>query len=191
MAWEWNRLLPPTEPRPEAPREQIWSIPASDRQTYFRLVPALWLVALSAIGYNALVEPDASGFRGWFDAARSAASDFLEMGTALAMLAMLLTRPLNMIGGAVMTLYQAMANRWVIPVIEKHRDEGRREGLAAGREEGLATGREEGLATGREEGLAESQGRWLAWNARRLEAERDGRHFDEPHPEPEAAVPEQ
>ena len=60
-----------------------------------------------------------------------------------------------------MTLYQAMAKRWVIPVIEKHRTEGR------------------------EEGRKESQSLWLAWNERRIEAERRGRPFDEPHPEVE------
>ena len=167
MAWEWKRLLPSPEPRLDEPREQIWSIRASDRRTYFRLVPALWLVALAAIGYNDLAEPVPAGFRGWFDAARSASSAFLETGTALAMLAMLLTRPLNMTGGALMTLYQAMANRWVVPVIQKHRKEGRTEGRK------------------------EAQSLWLAWNERRIEAERGGRPFDEPHPEVETAAPEQ
>ena len=31
-----------------------------------------------------------------------------------------------------MTLYQAMVNRWVIPVIERHKSEGRAEGLVDG-----------------------------------------------------------
>ena len=101
-----------------------------------------------------------------------------------------------------MTLYQAMVNRFVNPVIERHKaegmvvglakgrveghSEGREEGLAEGREEGLAEGREEGLAKGREEGLAEGQAaersQWLDWNRRRLDAESAGQPFQEPPP---------
>ena len=43
-----------------------------------------------------------------------------------------------------MTLYQAMANRWVIPVIERHKSEGRAEGLAEGLERGMRRGRVDG-----------------------------------------------
>ena len=53
-----------------------------------------------------------------------------------------------------MSLYQAMVNRFVIPVIEKHRDEGRAEERAA----------------------------WRAWNRRRLNAEAQGHPFNEPPP---------
>ncbi|MDE0190995.1 MAG: hypothetical protein OXQ90_06530 [Gammaproteobacteria bacterium] len=65
-----------------------------------------------------------------------------------------------------MSLYQAMVNRLVIPVIEAHKAEGREEG------------REEGRKEGRTEVMAE----WRAWNTRRLVAERDGRGFDESPP---------
>ena len=53
-----------------------------------------------------------------------------------------------------MTFYQAMVNRFVIPVIEKHKAEGR----------------------------AEAHDEWIAWNRRRVEAERRGRDFDESPP---------
>ena len=53
-----------------------------------------------------------------------------------------------------MTFYQAMVNRFVIPVIEKHKAEGR----------------------------AEADSEWTAWNRRRVEAERQGRAFDETPP---------
>ena len=53
-----------------------------------------------------------------------------------------------------MSLYQAMVNRFVIPVIEKHRDEGRAEERAA----------------------------WRAWNRRRLDAEAQGQPFNKPPP---------
>ena len=58
-----------------------------------------------------------------------------------------------------MSLYQFVVNRYVIPVIEAHKSEGR--------------------AEGRTEAWAE----WRAWNERRLAAEREGREFNEPPPE--------
>lgn len=61
-----------------------------------------------------------------------------------------------------MSLYQAMVNRLVIPVIEAHKAEGREEGRKEGRTEVMAERR--------------------AWNTRRLVAERDGREFDESPP---------
>ena len=53
-----------------------------------------------------------------------------------------------------MSLYQAMVNRFVIPVIEKDRDEGRAEERAA----------------------------WREWNRRRIDAEAQGLPFNEPPP---------
>lgn len=74
------------------------------------------------------------------------------------MAAMLLTRPVNVMGGIAMSIatsvYQAMVNRYVIPVIEKHKADGR----------------------------AEEREEWQAWNRRRIEAENRGRKFDEPPP---------
>lgn len=69
-----------------------------------------------------------------------------------------------------MSLYQAMVNRFVTPVIEAHRAEGRAEGLV------------EGLVEGRAEGLAESDAAWRAWNQRRLDADAQGQPFNEPPP---------
>ena len=40
-----------------------------------------------------------------------------------------------------------------------------------------------GRAEGRVEGRVEERAAWLAWNSRRLEAERDGVPFDEPPPD--------
>ena len=58
-----------------------------------------------------------------------------------------------------MSLYQFVVNRYVIPVIEAHK------------------------AEGREQGRAESRAEWRAWNERRLAAEREGREFAESPPE--------
>ena len=40
-----------------------------------------------------------------------------------------------------------------------------------------------GRAEGRVEGRVEERAAWLAWNSRRMDAERDGVPFDEPPPD--------
>ena len=70
-----------------------------------------------------------------------------------------------------MSLYQVVVNRFVIPVIETHKAEGREQG------------REQGRTEGRDQGRAEARAEWQAWNERRLAAERKGREFAEPPPE--------
>ena len=97
-----------------------------------------------------------------------------------------------------MVLYQFAVNKWVKPVIQRHKDAGRAEGRAEGRVkgrvkgrvegrvEGLAEGRVEGLAEGRAEGraegLSEANRAWEAWLERKAAAESKGLHFDEPQP---------
>ena len=53
-----------------------------------------------------------------------------------------------------MTLYQAIVNRWVIPVIQAHEARGRNAERA----------------------------RWQEWNRRRMDAAAQGLDFDEPPP---------
>ena len=158
--FQWlGRFLPSPTPRPED-HISIWSVNARDARTFFRIVGTLWLVALARIGYNMsgqwAAAPEGCWSAGNF--ALAVAGDFSDVGAGLAMVAMLLTRPVNMMGEVAMSVYQAMVNRYVIPVIEKHKAEGRAEGRAVEREE------------------------WRAWNRRRIHAERQGRNFDEPPP---------
>ena len=72
-----------------------------------------------------------------------------------------------------MTLYQAMVNRWVIPVIQEHEARGYAEGRAEGWVEGLAEGR------------AAERARWVEWNRHRMEAVAEGLAFDEAPPDAE------
>ena len=192
----WSRwMLPSATPRPPN-HVSVWSVAARDARTFFWLAGALWLAALVQIVFNtAKTRPSAAS---WPDAALAVLADFGTVGVGAAIVSMLLARAVNMIGGILLSLYQAMVNRFVIPVIEEHEARGREEGRAKGREEGRAKGREEGRAEGREEGLAEgiNQGRaegieagrykamaeWMAWNQRRLVAERAGQAFAEPPP---------
>ena len=47
---------------------------------------------------------------------------------------------------------------------------------------GRKEGRREGQKEGRKEGRREERREWIAWNERRLSAEREGRPFNEPPP---------
>ena len=156
MDWKWvRRLLPSPIPRAEEEQVPVWSIRRSDTATFFRMVSALWLVALLRIGYKATERADAP-FADWGSAADwglIVLRDLGEVGFGAVVLAMLLTRPVNMMGGIAMTLYQAMANRWVIPVIERHKSEGRAEGLAEGLERGMEQGMQQGMQRGMEQGV--------------------------------------
>ena len=62
-------------------------------------------------------------------------------------------------------------------------------GLAEGLAKGIVEGMTEGKAKGKAEGRANEAARWRAWNARRIEAERQGRPFDEPPPGENSAPP--
>ena len=173
MVWKWVRwLLPSPTPRLED-HVSIWSIRATDAGTFFRLfatlwllstAAVLWLVALARISYKSMERADVP-LVGWQDAvdfALAVLGEFGNVGIGTAMLAMLLTRPANRMGGIAMSLYQAIVNRYVIPVIEKHKAEGR--------------------AQGRAQGLEQAHEEWIAWNRRRVEAKRQGRDFDESPP---------
>ena len=168
MIWKWVRwLLPSPTPRLED-HVSIWSIQRRDAGTFFRIVAVLWLVALLRIGYKAMERADDPlvGWQNAVDFALAVLGEFGNVGVGTAMLAMLLTRPVNRMGETAMTFYQAMANRFVIPVIEKHK----------------AEGREEGIEKGLERGMAQADADWMAWNRRRVEAERQGLTFDETPP---------
>ena len=85
-----------------------------------------------------------------------------------------------------MVTYDYLMNKYVRPLKEKQRAEGREQGLAEGREQGRAEGREQGLAEGKAAGkaAAEAEFRRLVseWNQRRLAADARNEPFDEPPP---------
>ena len=150
-----GRVLPSPTPRTED-HVSIWSVKARDARTFFRIVGALWLVALARIGYNMSREwaTTPEHWLGAGDFALAVLGQFSDVGAGVALAGMLLTRPVNVTGEIAMSVYQAMVNRYVIPVIEKHKADGR----------------------------AEEREEWQACNRRRIEAEKRGRKFDEPPP---------
>ena len=100
------------------------------------------------------------------------------------------TVALDILGGMVLVTARYLENKFVKPLIERHKAEGRAEGIETGIKTGIATGietgRAEGIETGRAEGIATGEAaerrRWTEWNERRIDAERAGVPFYEPPP---------
>ena len=80
------------------------------------------------------------------------------------------TIAMDFLGGTVMVTARYLEHKFVKPLIERHKAEGREEG------------REEGMTAGIAVGEADANRRWTEWNSRRVEAERAGLPFDEPPP---------
>ena len=72
------------------------------------------------------------------------------------------TIAMDFLGGTVMVTARYLGNKFVQPLIERHKAEGRVEGIAVGE--------------------ADANRRWTEWNSRRVEAERAGVPFDESPP---------
>ena len=141
MRWLF-RLLPSTTPRLDE-HVSVWSVAARDAKTFFRIVGLLWLGTLVFAFYRMRDElPWYSAADGltdqyWLnvgDFTFAVLADFGTVAIATTIVAMLLTRAVNKTGELLMSLYQFVVNRYVIPVIEEHKAEGR----AEGRDQGLA-----------------------------------------------------
>ena len=142
MRWLF-RILPSPTPQLDE-HVSVWSVAARDAKTFFRIVGALWLAALGFTFYRKRDElPWDSGAGGPADQASldvgdftfAVLADFGTVGIAITIVAMLLTRAVNKTGELLMSLYQFVVNRYVIPVIEAHKAEGREEGRVEARAE--------------------------------------------------------
>ncbi len=154
----WGKLLSSATPRARD-HMSIWSVSERDARTFFRIAGTFWVVALVFIVYKSVDDSLAPGvgadqqevWRCVGDSILGVLADFGTVAIGIGVLSMLLARPANGIGEVMMSLYQAVINRLVIPVIEAHKEEGRTEVME----------------------------QWRGWNERRVAAEREGREFDE------------
>ena len=89
-----------------------------------------------------------------------------QVDTLILIYSIATTVALDIVGGMIMVTARYLENKFVKPLIERHKAEGRAEGI------------ETGIATGE----AAERRRWTEWNARRIEAERAGVPFSEPPP---------
>ena len=95
-------------------------------------------------------------------ASRATAESVGQVDTLILIYAIATTVALDILGGMALVTARYLGNKFVKPLIERHK--------AAGREEGVAVGE------------AAERRRWTEWNNRRIEAERAGVPFDEPPP---------
>ena len=103
-------------------------------------------------------------------AAIATANGVGQVATLIVIYSIATTVALDILGGVIMVTARYLENKFVKPLIERHKAEGRVEG------------REEGMSAGIAVGEADANRRWTEWNSRRIEAERAGVPFDEPPP---------
>ena len=167
-------------------REAVWSVPGPFILLYFALVTALGLPTLTVIIWEKAQAVSANWWLWHTAVIRAAAPECGMAGIGIAIYALLAVQGVAFL----MVLYQFAVNKWVKPVIQRHKDAGRAEGRveglsegrAEGRVEGLSEGRAEGKVEGRVEGHAEANRAWQAWLERKTAAESKGLPFDEPPP---------
>lgn len=102
--------------------------------------------------------------------------------TKAAPVALVLTIFISEGAPGLMVMADYVKNKFVKPIIEAHKAEGRAEGIAEGRAEGIAEGRAEGIAEGIAEGEARVKENGRAWYKRMLKAKENDEPFDEPPP---------
>ena len=152
-----------TAKKPSPENEPMWFVSKTFKNLYFITLAALSAPVIhhSATGHLDQYVADAPEATTWeviIGVTSLTAADYGPRGLGLAIATIIL---LNL-GGLLMSLYHAIANRWITPVIEQHEERGRVAGLAEGR--------------------AENNAEWQAWLDRKADAESKGLPFDEPNP---------
>ena len=115
-----------------------------------------------------------TGFVYWYESGRGNHGDGFDLTIAVAdrvmpstllivLISILIVTVADLAGGVAMVTAKYLGNKFVKPLIEKRREEGRVKGKAEGR--------------------AEERLLWSEWNRRREEAEANGVRFTEPPPD--------
>lgn len=131
-------------------REAIWSVPRHFVFAYFALVTGIGWPTLTYILWQTAQGVAAVWWLWPFELVIAAAPRALTVGGGIAIYALFTVQ-----GAAfLMVLYEFAVNRWVKPVIKRHKDAGRQE----------------------------SDREWEEWADRKDEAESQGLPFDEPRP---------
>ena len=131
-------------------REAVWSVPGPFILLYFALVTALGLPTLTVIIWEKAQAVSANWWLWHTAVIRAAAPECGMAGIGIAIYALLAVQGVAFL----MVLYQFAVNKWVKPVIQRHKDAGR----------------------------AEANRAWQAWLERKAAAESKGLPFDEPPP---------
>ena len=139
------------------------------------------LILAMTVGWTAFVawhEVSSGKHESLADTSIVVATSTAIVSPAIVIYAILITVLADLTEGAVVVTKRYLTNKFVKPLIERHKAEGRRQGHQQGRQEGRKEGLHEGLQEGRKEAFEEIHD----WNLRRLEAEKKGEPFQEPPP---------
>ncbi len=77
-----------------------------------------------------------------------------------------------------MATARILTKKFVAPIVEAHREEGRKQGV----QQGIQQGREQGIRQGVQQDREQMIAAVREWNDRRLDAQKRGIPFDEPPP---------
>lgn len=148
-------------------RESLWNIGR-------KWIPwCLALIFAMTIGWTVLAARNAvaSGkYQSITEIAMATVKDAAPAQPLIVVYAIFVVTTIDMSHGGIMVTYRYLSRKFLEPQRQKI--------LAEGEERGLKRGLEEGI----EEGQTARQRLWEEWNARRLEAERNARPFNEPPP---------
>lgn len=138
-----------SEQRPE--RESIWSIGRKWLPWYLGAVFAL---TVGWTAFTAWFEVNSGDHDSLPEIARAVVTGTSPAGPLIPIYALLVISSLDLTGGATVVTYRYLSDKFLKPLHEKLREEGREE----------------------------ERRQWAAWNQRRLDAEGKGQPFDEPPP---------
>ena len=174
MTTPTDRDNPPSNDREQGDRERgggwreaIWSVPRAFVFAYFGLLTLLGLPAVALITWQEAANGVDAVWWLWPTTLTVAAAPRCgAVGIGIAFSALVTVQ-----GAAfLMVLYEYAVNKWVKPIINRNVEAGR------------AAGVEEGIEKGMEKGVEKTDQEWLAWLARKADAESRGLPFDEPMP---------
>ena len=176
-----NRDLTQNEPsaangsRARGSRQAVWGVPPEWR-IYFLIIFTIKMAAWAAlvIRHELTYGDHATGM----DLAMAVVDETTDAMPLFVFTTILMLE----MGAGLMITYNYLYNKIVQRVIDGHIAEGE----AIGEERGIAIGEERGIAIGEARGKAETEARmhaqFVAWLARKEDAERQGLPFDEPMP---------
>ena len=156
-------------------RQSIWSVPSEWAGQFFTVFG--WSNAVS-IAYTLYDEIANRGDSGFNEILSNVCVRVTLYGGAIVIATIVAIE----VPRSIMIAANYLRQRFLEPLKERQRAEGRAEGIAEGksmgRAEGIAEGKTAGKSMGRAEGIAE----YKAWLERKEEAQRLGLFFDEPEP---------
>ena len=159
--------------REPEPRVSVASVPERWRELYLIIFSAQTLALLGlAIWYEVFVVTKDSWPETIFAIGR-------DVGPGVGVI---MAESIIITEGLFMVLFGGILRRREERRVEEAENRGRSQGIAEGKSQGIAEGKSQGIAEGISQGSAQEWEKWQGWNQRRLEAEAEGRPFNEPPP---------